>query len=296
MTSVGSSPLRWRFNGAASRRKRKQQPRKASPEWPSRFNGAASRRKRKPETTRPRPSVRSRFNGAASRRKRKHGVAAEKNLEAMLQWGRFPEEAETTIGPAVFLCHRMLQWGRFPEEAETLAGRPRAHPGGVASMGPLPGGSGNSIPPLRHRCPDPWLQWGRFPEEAETGPTWTATSGRGTGLQWGRFPEEAETDVNEIEAKYTNTLQWGRFPEEAETSTHQKNAREAGEASMGPLPGGSGNEAKPPNRPKMNRPLQWGRFPEEAETEILTGAKAKRELPLQWGRFPEEAETGWRKS
>ena len=161
-----------------------------------------------------------------------------------LQWGRFPEEAEIALLFAEAARQCGLQWGRFPEEAE------------IHSL-PAPRGPGERLE----------LQWGRFPEEAEMaawhgedlidGHGFNGAASRrkrkshcspggvrasGMRLQWGRFPEEAEMRRDVPREGVDLMLQWGRFPEEAEMSSRPALHVTSGEsASMGPLPGGSGN-------------------------------------------------------
>ncbi len=157
-----------------------------------RFNGAASRRKRKDYSAPPSLPPHQSFNGAASRRKRKE--MSQQNAAprtSTLQWSRFPKEAE---GPHPVSRRCPVNCFNGAASRRKRKGRPAAlrlfsYRG--ASMEPLPEGSGRrgAESPARRRGPT--LQWSRFPKEAEG----VLTRDKGcerSQLQWSRFPKEAE--------------------------------------------------------------------------------------------------------
>ena len=108
------------------------------------------------------------FNGAASRRKRRFlqiggSIADDRaSMEPLpegsgdaplpvkitlaieeLQWSRFPKEAEMGKSKYKPVISAGLQWSRFPKEAEILQMIPSVGTWGLASMEPLPEGSGD---------------------------------------------------------------------------------------------------------------------------------------------------------
>ena|SRR5579883_108748 len=108
-----------RFNGAAIWRSRKCECHiKILKSDPS-FNGAAIWRSRKFPTWTPSWSGPTSFNGAAIWRSRKsRGLAGDKLIATMLQWGRDLEIAEMLAIPVLLLARGPLQWGRDLEIAE----------------------------------------------------------------------------------------------------------------------------------------------------------------------------------
>ena len=227
-----------------------------------------------------------------------------------LQWGRAPEGAERRSVSLATRAEAELQWGRAPEGAES----PRESPPRTcrdASMGPRPGGRGE----VAKRCEDaprrPAGFNGAAPRRARRGldvsQSWPGT----VELQWGRAPEGAESPPPVAPVTTNVELQWGRAPEGAErpaAATNSSTARRFNgaaprrarrgrftvsrvtprSASMGPRPGGRGEECGGRIAGAATW-LQWGRAPEGAErrkVELTINAA----IELQWGRAPEGAE------
>ncbi len=65
--------------------------------------------------------------------------------------------------------------------------------------------------------------------------------------------------------KYRSVLQWSRFPKEAEGETKKGITMTTRNASMEPLPEGSGRPPIPHFKRVILPVLQWSRFPKEAE-------------------------------
>ena len=234
-----STELQWgRLPKEAESRKGRRDGGPAHP----RFNGAASRRRRRGTRRRSRWSrTCSGFNGAASRRRRRGGAPWHCiGIETLgLQWGRLPKEAERT---------RYQGQGRRRAIRASMGPPPEgggeqplavavAHVGDRASMGPPPegGGEGARVP---NPALDDWLQWGRLPKEAERS--------RSPPVGWGRacFNGAASRRRRRVSPDGGDNdnagLQWGRLPKEAERILGTTRQAGRAQASMGPPPEGGG--------------------------------------------------------
>ncbi len=132
----------------------------------------------------------------------------------------------------------MLQWGRAPEGAE------RAPPPAVCS-------------------PMSRLQWGRAPEGAER-VFWrfeSAPSGRFNGAAPRRARRGHRPRRRSLRARGFN----GAAPRRARREQIQDESKLSNEASMGPRPGGRGEQSER-RWSAARRSLQWGRAPEGAES------------------------------
>ncbi len=181
------------------------------------------------------------FNGAAPRRARRESTAAQ------------PRSRRDRFN------------GAAPRRARRAGSAPGANRPRGASMGPRPGGRGESavsgVPSSVDR-----LQWGRAPEGAERSARTTTCwchhrasmgprpGGRGElGLaaitrnapcaSMGPRPGGRGEDRARIGASGTTMLQWGRAPEGAERCRKGVGPYSSAIASMGPRPGGRGESS-----------------------------------------------------
>ncbi len=112
--------------------------------------------------------VRGGFNGAASRRKRKDGrPRPAAGGGGMLQWSRFPKEAEGLRWTAWRVrIDRSFNGAASRRKRKGKKRHRHIQPRPLASMEPLPEGSGRYTFDSAARRAD-LLQWSRFPKEAE---------------------------------------------------------------------------------------------------------------------------------
>ena len=255
------------FNGAAPGRERKTGP---SRPWNRRpcscFNGAAPGRERK-TTGRRRPSVSRRpsFNGAAPGRERKtKKYDANVQAQQQLQWGRSRSGAEDHASRRHGAAPSPLQWGRSRSGAEDTREEVRRLLDEMASMGPLPVGSGRRRITRKKGSDQPCFNGAAPGRERKTrGP-------RRQGRLIGRFNGAAP----------------GR---ERKTCEHTMGPPPDTVASMGPLPVGSGRPSELLQALRSEIALQWGRSRSGAEDHAGLGVCVLR-AELQWGRSRSGAE------
>ena len=234
---------------------------------------------------------------------------------AKLQWGRCRSAAEMLVPRREILpWWAGLQWGRCRSAAEMKLSPRIRLTGKLASMGPLPIGSGNDGEP--RRAVD-------FPLDASMGPLPIGSGnagnpmscqahllasmgplpiGSGNGkhtlgvilfpylLQWGRCRSAAEINYHEILARFVSQLQWGRCRSAAEivssptVATHST-ARFNGAA--------ADRQRKYCRRVRLRLwqdQLQWGRCRSAAEMRSSRMPWRNAAEGLQWGRCRSAAE------
>src|SRR5579885_3151583 len=216
----GATPLRCRFNGAATDRSRKSPPvgdpcpRTVALQW--------GRDRSVAEIT------------AAARRATARG---------RLQWGRDRSVAEIALSTALDGTRdKELQWGRDRSVAE-IRGRGAWVRQGMAGFNGAATDRSRKLPPSPAQPPrSGMLQWGRDRSVAEMRLSSLPPQPPGGTLQWGRDRSVAEMHPRSHGApRGEPSLQWGRDRSVAEMRALVARYASGKKASMGPRPIGRGN-------------------------------------------------------